>query len=107
MTGVDYSTAPQLAILLSGIVLYAAAAVFAAMFHRHKPALAAVYPICIIAAAVTAGASLAALLADTHSGFRLPLGLPIIGLHVKLDALSAFFSLIVNLGVLTTAIYGM
>jgi hypothetical protein len=35
MTGVDYSTAPQLAILLSGIVLYAAAAVFAAMFHRH------------------------------------------------------------------------
>ena len=39
--------------------------------------------------------------------FRLPLGLPVIGLHIRLDALSAFFGLIVNLGVLTTAIYGL
>jgi hypothetical protein len=88
MTGVDYSTAPQLAILLSGIVLYAAAAVFAAMFHRQNSAGCG-YPICIIAAAVTAG-RLAALLADTHSGFRLPLGLPIIGLHVSLMLVGLF-----------------
>jgi NADH:ubiquinone oxidoreductase subunit 5 (subunit L)/multisubunit Na+/H+ antiporter MnhA subunit len=107
MTGVDFSVAPQLAGLLVAIVLYAAVAVFAAVFHRHKTALAAVYSVCIVAAAVAAGADLAALIADTDAGFRLPLGLPVIGLHIKLDALSAFFGLIVNLGVLTTSIYGL
>ena len=64
MTGVDFSAAPQLAGLLAAILLYAAAAVFAAIFHRHKTALAAVYPVCIAAAAVAAVADLAALLAD-------------------------------------------
>jgi hydrogenase-4 component B len=103
MTGVDFSAAPQLA----AILLYAAAAGFAAVFHRHRVALAAVYPVCIAAAAVASFADLAALIADTNAGFRLPLGLPSIGLHVKLDALSAFFGLIVNIGVLTSAIYGM
>src|SRR5687768_1242732 len=104
MTGVNFSVAPQLAVLLVAIMLYAVVAIFAAIFHRHKTALAAVYPVCIVAAAVAAGAGLAALLAGTNSGFRLPLGLPVIGLHIRLDALSAFFGLIVNLGVLTTAI---
>ena len=72
MTGVGFSAAPQLAVLLAAILLYAAAAVFAAVFHRHKTALAAVYPVCIVAAAVAAGAGLAALIADTDTGFRLP-----------------------------------
>jgi formate hydrogenlyase subunit 3/multisubunit Na+/H+ antiporter MnhD subunit len=107
MTGVDFSAAPQLAGLLAAILLYAAVAVFAAVFHRHKTALAAVYPVCIAAAALAAVAGLAALIADINTGFRLPLGLPVIGLYVRLDALSAFFGLIVNLGVLTTAIYGL
>ena len=107
MSGVGLSVTPQLAGLLVAILLYGAASGFAAIFHRHKTALAAVYPLCIIAAAVAAGADLAALLADTNSGFTLPLGLPVIGLHIRLDALSAFFGLIINLGVLTSAIYGV
>jgi formate hydrogenlyase subunit 3/multisubunit Na+/H+ antiporter MnhD subunit len=107
MTGVDFSAAPQLAGLLAAILLYGVAAGFAAVFHRHKSALAAVYPVCIAAATVAAVADLAALLADTNTGFRLPIGLPVIGLHIRLDALSAFFGLIVNLGVLTAAIYGV
>lgn len=107
MTGVDFSGALSLAQLLGAILLYIAASGFAAAFHRHRGVLAAVYPVCIAAAAVAAFADLAALIADTHAGFRLPLGLPVIGLHLRLDALSAFFGLIVNLGVLTAAIYGM
>ena len=96
MSGVGLSVTPQLAGLLVAILLYGAASGFAAIFHRHKTALAAVYPLCIIAAAVAAGADLAALLADTNSGFTLPLGLPVIGLHIRLDALSAFFGMAHN-----------
>ena len=107
MSGAGLSVTPQLAGLLVAILIYGAASGFAAIFHQHKAALAAVYPVCIAAAAVAAGADLAALLADTNTGFTLPLGLPVIGLHIRLDALSAFFGLIINLGVLTAAIYGL
>lgn len=107
MNGAALFSTPQLIGLLVAILLYTAATVFAAIFHRHKGALAAVYPVCIAAAGVAAVADLAALLANTDTGFTLPLGLPIIGLHIRLDALSAFFGLIVNLGVLTAAIYGL
>jgi len=38
MTGADFSVAPQLAGLLAAIMLYAAVAVFAAVFHPRAPA---------------------------------------------------------------------
>jgi hydrogenase-4 component B len=107
MNGAALFSISPLAGLLLAILIYTAVTVFAAIFHRRRAALAAVYPVCVAAAAVAAVADLAALLTATTTGFTLPLGLPIIGLHVRLDALSAFFGLIVNLGVLTAAIYGL
>ena len=38
---------------------------------------------------------------------RLPIGLPTIGLHLRLDALSAFFGVVINGGVLAASVYGM
>ena len=107
MTSAVDAMGPQLSGLLLAILVYVAAAGLAAIFHRRKAALALVYPACIAAAAVAAFADLAALIANSSNTFTLPFGLPGIGLHVKLDALSAFFGLIVNLGVLTAAIYGV
>ncbi len=107
MTGAALPIGPQLGGLLVAILFYVAAAAFAAVFHRHRRALAAVYPICIAAGVMAAFADLSALIDDSSRGFSVPLGLPTIGLHVSLDALSAFFGLIVNMGVLTAAIYGM
>lgn len=107
MTGAAWTIGPHLGGLLVAILLYVAAAIFAAVFHRHRRALAAVYPISIAAAAMATYADLAALIGNTSNAFTVPLGLPIVGLHVGLDALSAFFGLIVNMGVLTAAIFGL
>jgi formate hydrogenlyase subunit 3/multisubunit Na+/H+ antiporter MnhD subunit len=39
--------------------------------------------------------------------FRLPLGLPWLGAHFRLDSLSAFFLVVVNLGGATASLYGL
>jgi hydrogenase-4 component B len=107
MTAADHSLSLQLGALLAALVLYAAAAGIAAIGHGTKTALAAVYPLSIVAAAIATLVDLAAVIGNTSTAAVLPIGLPVIGLHLQLDALSAFFGLIVNLGVLTAAIYGL
>ena len=47
------------------------------------------------------------LLTDAETTARLPIGLPTIGLHLRLDALSAFFGIVINGGVLAASVYGM
>jgi formate hydrogenlyase subunit 3/multisubunit Na+/H+ antiporter MnhD subunit len=70
-------------------------------------ALALVYPLCAVAAIVLGGVDLHILLTGAEATARLPIGLPTIGLHLRLDALSAFFGLVINSGVLAASIYGM
>ena len=106
MTEPALAMTSQLGGLLIATLFYAVAAGIAAIFHSRRGALAAVYPICIIASALASFFDLAALIGDANAGLRLQLGLPTSGLHLRLDALSAFFGLIVNLGVLAAAIYG-
>ena len=107
MTAPELAFDPRLGGVLAAILLYAAATGFSGVFHRKKSALAAVYPLCIAAAAICLFADLAALLGATDAAISLPLGLPATGLNIRLDGLSAFFGLIVNGGVLTSAIYGL
>ncbi|MEI8394341.1 MAG: hydrogenase 4 subunit B [Rhodospirillaceae bacterium] len=52
----------------------------------------------ILCAALTVGAAGALLTADMAETLNLPIGLPGIGAHFRLDALSAFFLIVVNLG---------
>jgi formate hydrogenlyase subunit 3/multisubunit Na+/H+ antiporter MnhD subunit len=87
------------------MALYGGVAVLAALAPRR--ALALVYPACLAAAMLAAGTYAAALLWGADSAARLPLGLPTIGLRFRLDALSAFFGLVVSLGVTVAALYGM
>lgn len=52
-------------------------------------------------------AALAALLSGASSELVLPLGLPWIGAHFRVDALSAFFLAVVNLGGAAASLYGI
>ncbi|HZX83394.1 MAG TPA: proton-conducting transporter membrane subunit, partial [Reyranella sp.] len=47
------------------------------------------------------------LLTGTEVTQHLPIGLPTIGLHLRLDPLSAFFGIVVNGGIVAASVYGM
>ncbi|HEX7005674.1 MAG TPA: hydrogenase 4 subunit B [Alphaproteobacteria bacterium] len=90
---------------LSGILL--AAGVGAAAFARAPAASRIVYGVCLAVAAVGLALALAALLGGIEAARTLPLGLPWIGAHFRLDALSAFFLVVVNLGGAAASLYGL
>jgi hydrogenase-4 component B len=87
------------------IGLLGAAAALAAFAGRR--ALIVVYPACLAASALAIVTDLGVLFANTTATAHLPIGLPTIGLHFRLDALSGFFGLVVNLGVAASALYGL
>lgn len=98
-------TVEPLVVLAVALGLYAVTAFAAAILHRKT--LAFVYPLSFLAALVACGINLAVLLSNTDYKHTLPLGLMQTGLHFHLDALSAFFGLIVNLGVLAASLYAV
>src|SRR5208282_6096186 len=67
---------------------------------RSKAGTPLVYGICLAASAVAFASALVQLLAggDADSTLVLPLGLPWLGSHFRIDALAAFFLVVVNLG---------
>ena len=84
----------------------AVAAVLAALMRGW--ALALVYPLSAAAAIALGIVDLGVLAGGGGEvAARLPIGLPTIGLHLRLDALSAFFGLVINGGVLAASVYGM
>src|SRR5690348_2852311 len=68
-----------------------------------------VYGVCLIAALALFSIALLALLGISHgpSAAILPLGIPWLGAHFRLDALSAFFLAVVNLGGAAASLYGL
>ena len=76
---------------------------------RHKAATAAVYAVALLVSAVALFIGASFLL---HGGARsealtLPLGLPWLGAHFRIDALAALFLVVANLGGLTASLYGL
>jgi hydrogenase-4 component B len=95
----------HLTVMLAVIGAYGLTALLAAFFHGRG--LRLVYPaVMVIAAAATFGAG-TALLSGADGSLVLPIGLPAIGLSLRLDGLSAFFAVIVNGGVFAAALYGL
>jgi len=70
-------------------------------------ALALVYPVTALAALALGAVDLHVLLTGDGLSASLPIGLPTIGLRVRLDSLSAFFGIVINGGVLAASLYGM
>ena len=75
---------------------------------RRPEGPALIYSVCAATAAVMAGSALGFLLRpEEAAGAVLPLGVPWLQAHFEIDALSAFFLLVINLGALAASIYGM
>jgi formate hydrogenlyase subunit 3/multisubunit Na+/H+ antiporter MnhD subunit len=76
---------------------------------RHRAATAGVYGISLGATLLALALAAAALLsADSRSAaLTLPLGLPWLGAHFRLDALAAFFLVVVNLGGAAASLYAL
>jgi hydrogenase-4 component B len=95
--------------LLWCIAALLATSIVGAAAARHRAATTPVYAIalCITALALfIAGFSL--LDGDARPGaLMLPVGIPWLGAHLRLDALAAFFLVVVNLGGATASLYGL
>jgi formate hydrogenlyase subunit 3/multisubunit Na+/H+ antiporter MnhD subunit len=98
-----------LAGLLWCVAVLLATGVAAIAMARRRAATGLVYAISLVvttAALVAAGACL--LLPASFGGtVTLPVGLPWLGAHFRLDALAAFFLVVVNLGGATASLFGL
>ena len=75
---------------------------------RRPEGSALIYSVCAASAAVMAGTALGVLFRPGETaGAVLPMGVPWLQAHFAIDALSAFFLLVINLGALAASIYGM
>src|SRR5215470_14527869 len=67
-----------------------------------------IYAACMFVSAASLAAALTYLLfARVPEGLTLPVGLPWLGAHLRLDALSAFFLAVVDLGALTASLFAL
>ena len=82
-------------------------AVAALLATLTRSALALVYPLCAVAALLLGAVDLHVLLSDGSLSTSLPLGLPTVGLQLRVDPMSAFFGVVVNGGLLTASLYGL
>ena len=80
-----------------------------AVFLNRRPAVAAiVYGGSLVLSALPLAGAFGRLIASGPSdGLVLPIGLPWVGSHFRLDALSAFFLVVINLGAAAASLYGL
>jgi formate hydrogenlyase subunit 3/multisubunit Na+/H+ antiporter MnhD subunit len=83
-------------------------AVLAIVLGRSKLSTPVVYSATFLVSAAGLIGSLRFLLGDSSaSDLTLPIGLPWLGAHFRLDALASFFLIVVNLGGATASLYGV
>jgi hydrogenase-4 component B len=98
-----------LTVLLSCVGVLLATSVGAVAGARSRTATPFVYSTALIASTIALGAAGLMLVADASSAYTvtLPIGLPWLGAHFRLDSLSALFLVVTNLGSLTASLYGL
>jgi hydrogenase-4 component B len=97
-----------LTIALAGAAVLLALGPLAVMLARAAAASRIVYGTCTIVAAVSFAAAAAHLLgAAAPVSLTLPLGVPWLGAHFRLDALSAFFLIVVDLGAMSASLFAL
>lgn len=106
----------MLIVVLAAIALLLLLGILAPVLNRLRDAAtgrsaahAATYLGAALATAVAGGAALIFLVRPdaTADGLSLPVGLPWLSAHLRLDALSAWFILVANIGGLAASLYGM
>jgi len=98
-----------LVIALGCVAALLVVACLAVAVSRSRLASSIVYGACLLGSVVGLGCGLTGLLAGATpvSAIALPLGLPWIGAHFRLDALSAFFLVVVNFGALGASLFAL
>jgi hydrogenase-4 component B len=95
------------------LILYCVAALLAiaalaVVLSRHVAATAITYSACLTVTVAGLAIALRHLLGNFEpAGLELPLGLPWIGAHFRVDALSAFFLIVVNLGAAAASLFAL
>jgi len=95
-----------LSALACAAVLLATAAIAVVMGNSTR-ARPLVYGLCLIATLALLGVALAALIGASSSVATLPLGLPWLGAHFRLDPLAAYFLAVVNLGAAAASLFAL
>jgi formate hydrogenlyase subunit 3/multisubunit Na+/H+ antiporter MnhD subunit len=104
MPGIDLPAATGLWCVLG----YLGLAGLAVVMGERKAATPVIYGGALAVALVALGAALTCFLGDgTPWTLALPMGLPDIGARFRVDALSAFFLVVVNLGAAVTSLYAL
>ena len=98
-----------LTVLLSCCGVLLATSVTALVGTRRNAATSLVYAIAFVTTAVALVAACSALLTEAAApeSVQLPIGLPWLGAHFRLDTLSALFLVITNLGSTMASLYGL
>lgn len=99
----------SVAIALWSVAVLLGTAALAVFRGRAPAARPLVYGVCLAASAIVLGTALARLWgqAGAPATLVLPLGLPWLGAHFRIDALAAFFLVVVNLGGAAASVYGL
>jgi hydrogenase-4 component B len=98
-----------LPLILTGVALFLAIGVFAVVRSRAPDATVRVYAASGVLSTILLLLALRHLLfaGAAAPGVVLPLGLPWMGAHFRLDALAAFFLAVINLGGAAASLYGL
>jgi len=97
-----------LTILLVGAALLLALGPLAVALRRSSAASRLVYGTSMMIAAVSLAAALAYLIAaGAPESIALPVGVPWLGAHLRIDALSAFFLVVVDLGAMSASLFAL
>ncbi|HEY7757828.1 MAG TPA: hydrogenase 4 subunit B [Burkholderiales bacterium] len=97
-----------LTVLLSCVAVLLGTAVAAVAGAGRRATTPFVYSIAlVVSAAALAVAGWALLGSGPADSVRLPIGLPWLGAHFRVDAVSALFLVVINLGSLTASLYGL
>jgi hydrogenase-4 component B len=100
---------PAVVLQMSCVAGLLGVAVLAVALGRSKSSTAVVYSATIVVCLVALFGAIRGLVGGpvTVSDLMLPIGLPWLGAHFRLDALAAFFLVVVNLGGAAASLYGM
>jgi len=98
----------DLHIALAGVAGFLSVALAGIALSRSRVATPFVYGACLLLSLLVLGGALSALLLRAPAAsVVLPLGLPWIGAHFRLDALAAFFLTVVSLGGASASLYAL
>ena len=93
---------------LAGIAVLLATAALAIALHRRPFATALIYGICLGVSLVLLALAVSGLLERAPARhLTLPIGLPWLGARFRIDALSAFFQIVINLGAAAASLYAL